>query len=46
MQAAKDAQIHDRIMEFPDQYSTIAGEHGVRLSGGEKQRSMFTKYIV
>lgn len=40
IKAAKDAQIHDRILEFPDQYGTIAGEHGVRLSGGERQRSM------
>ncbi|PJJ57840.1 ATP-binding cassette subfamily B protein [Mumia flava] len=37
-QAARDANIHDRIMSFPDGYETITGERGYRLSGGEKQR--------
>ena len=37
-EAAKAAQMHDRIMSFPDQYETKVGERGIRLSGGEKQR--------
>lgn len=36
--ATRAAQIHDRIMSFPDDYDTKVGERGVRLSGGEKQR--------
>ncbi|KAI9016131.1 P-loop containing nucleoside triphosphate hydrolase protein [Hyaloraphidium curvatum] len=36
--AAKAAQLHDRIMTFPDGYNTKVGERGLRLSGGEKQR--------
>ncbi|CAG8495308.1 1956_t:CDS:2 [Paraglomus brasilianum] len=36
--AAKAAQIHDRILTFPDGYETRVGERGLRLSGGEKQR--------
>ncbi|KAJ3151187.1 ATP-binding cassette sub- B member 6, mitochondrial [Geranomyces michiganensis] len=36
--AAESAQIHDRIMSFPDGYDTKVGERGLRLSGGEKQR--------
>ena len=37
-EACKMAQIHDKIMTFPDQYNTQVGERGLRLSGGEKQR--------
>ena len=37
-QAARDANIHDRIMSFEDGYDTVTGERGYRLSGGEKQR--------
>jgi ATP-binding cassette, subfamily B (MDR/TAP), member 6 len=36
--AAKAAQIHDRVLTFPDAYQTRVGERGLRLSGGEKQR--------
>ncbi|XP_051134536.1 ABC transporter B family member 25, mitochondrial [Andrographis paniculata] len=36
--AARRAAIHDTIMNFPDKYSTIVGERGLKLSGGEKQR--------
>ncbi|KDQ21393.1 hypothetical protein BOTBODRAFT_25832 [Botryobasidium botryosum FD-172 SS1] len=36
--AARAAQMHDRILGFPDGYATKVGERGVRLSGGEKQR--------
>jgi hypothetical protein len=38
--ASRAAQIHERIMSFPDKYSTLVGERGVRLSGGERQRGM------
>ncbi|KAK7300584.1 hypothetical protein RJT34_11431 [Clitoria ternatea] len=37
-EAAKQAAIHDTIMNFPDKYSTVVGERGLKLSGGEKQR--------
>uniref|UniRef100_A0A7N0VD58 Uncharacterized protein n=1 Tax=Kalanchoe fedtschenkoi TaxID=63787 RepID=A0A7N0VD58_KALFE len=36
--SAKRAAIHETILRFPDQYSTMVGERGLKLSGGEKQR--------
>ena len=38
MEAAKQAEIHDAIMEMPDGYNTYVGERGIKLSGGQKQR--------
>jgi ATP-binding cassette subfamily B (MDR/TAP) protein 6 len=36
--AARSADIHEKILTFPQQYETEVGERGLRLSGGEKQR--------
>lgn len=38
IEACKNANIHDFIMSLPEGYDTLAGERGIRLSGGEKQR--------
>ncbi|MFT4166843.1 MAG: ABC transporter ATP-binding protein [Microlunatus sp.] len=45
-QAARDANIHERIMSFPDGYDTVAGERGYRLSGGEKQRLAIARVLL
>jgi ATP-binding cassette, subfamily B, vacuolar membrane transporter HMT1/ACLQ len=36
--ACEAANIHERIMQFPDKYETMVGERGLKLSGGERQR--------
>ena len=38
IQAAKSANIHDFIMQLPNQYNTIVGPNGSRLSMGQRQR--------
>ncbi|MGH9117969.1 MAG: ABC transporter ATP-binding protein [Acidimicrobiales bacterium] len=44
--AARAAQIHDVIAELPEGYSTIVGERGYRLSGGEKQRLAIARMLL
>jgi len=44
--AARAANAHDFIMEFPDAYETHVGERGVRLSGGEKQRISIARALL
>jgi ATP-binding cassette, subfamily B, multidrug efflux pump len=44
-QAAKDADVYDNIMAFPNTFATRVGERGITLSGGQKQRVSIARAI-
>ncbi|MBW4489805.1 MAG: ABC transporter ATP-binding protein/permease [Trichocoleus desertorum ATA4-8-CV12] len=44
--AAKQAQIHQEILNFPHQYETVVGERGITLSGGQRQRSALGRALL
>jgi len=46
LEAAKAANIHEDIMNMPDEYKTQVGERGLRLSGGQKQRVAIARAIL
>lgn len=43
---AKQADIHDNVMEFEHQYDTLLGERGVTVSGGQKQRISIARALI
>ncbi|GDX28968.1 ABC transporter ATP-binding protein [Actinomycetes bacterium] len=44
--ACQAARIHEVIASLPDGYSTVVGERGYRLSGGEKQRLAIARLLL
>ena len=45
-EAARAANIHERILSFAEGYDTVVGERGYRLSGGEKQRLAIARVLL
>ena len=45
VEAARIAQLHESIQEFPRGWGTVLGERGVNLSGGQKQRATLARAV-
>jgi ABC-type multidrug transport system fused ATPase/permease subunit len=46
IRAAKAANAHQFIMEFPDGYDAYVGERGMKLSGGQRQRISIARALL
>ncbi|CAI4229418.1 unnamed protein product [Auanema sp. JU1783] len=46
IQALKDANAYDFVMQFPNKLKTVVGDRGAQLSGGQKQRIAIARALV
>jgi len=44
--AAKEAALHETVMDFEHGYETVIGERGITLSGGQRQRCAIARALI
>jgi ATP-binding cassette, subfamily B, multidrug efflux pump len=44
--AAREADLYENVIDFPEGFETFVGERGITLSGGQKQRTSIARAII